>query len=143
MELTARSIRSHQAAAPSTAQVRTGWGLTALAGLFLAFDATGKLMGVAQVLEGTQRLGFGRDAVLPLGIIEAVCIVAYLVPRSSILGALLLTGWFGGAVAAHLRIGDPLLSHTLFPIYAAVVVWTALFLRSSALRVAIRGSDRA
>lgn len=68
-----------------------------------------------------------------IGILEFVCIVVYVIPRSSILGAIVLTGYLGGAVATHVRIGSPLFSHVLFPIYVGVLVWGGLFLREERL----------
>ena len=71
---------------------------------------------------------------MPLGITLLACVLVYLVPRTSVLGALLLTGYLGGAVAAQLRVGNPLLTHALFPIYVAALIWTSLFLRDARLR---------
>jgi hypothetical protein len=72
--------------------------------------------------------------VLVIGVIELVCLVLYLVPQTSVLGALLLTGYLGGAIATHVRVGSPLMSHTLFPIYVALMVWGGLYLREGRLR---------
>jgi len=69
-----------------------------------------------------------------IGIIQLICVVLYLVPRTAVLGALLLTGYLGGAVASQLRVGAPLLSHTLFPIYVAALLWGGLYLREPRLR---------
>jgi hypothetical protein len=84
-------------------------------------------------VEGTVRLGYPESVVLGIGIIELVCLIAYVIPRTSILGAILLTGYLGGAVATHVRIGSPLLSHTFFPIYVGALVWVALLLRDDRL----------
>lgn len=80
------------------------------------------------------QLGYPPDRVLWIGIIELVCVVLYLVPRTAVLGALLLTGYLGGAIATHVRVGSPLLSHTLFPIYVALMLWGGLYLREPRLR---------
>lgn len=105
-----------------------------LAILFLLFDTIIKVLRLPAAVEGTVRLGYPESAVLGIGIIELVCLVAYVIPRTSILGAILLTGYLGGAVATHVRIGSPLLSHTLFPIYVGLLVWGALVLRDDRLR---------
>jgi hypothetical protein len=72
--------------------------------------------------------------VFPIGVILLSCVVAYVIPSTSVLGAVLLTGYLGGAVATHVRVGNPLFSHTLFPIYVALFVWGGLFLRDARLR---------
>ena len=108
--------------------------LTALVALFLAFDAAIKVLQLAPAVEGTTALGYPADRVLPIGVIELVCLALYLVPRTSVLGALLVTGYLGGAIATHVRVVSPLLSHTLFPIYVACLVWGGLYLRETRLR---------
>ena len=108
--------------------------LTALVSLFLAFDITIKVLQLAPAVEGTTALGYPANTVFPIGLIELVCLVLYLVPRTSVLGALLFTGYLGGAIATHVRAGSPLLSHTLFPIYVAFLVWGGLYLREARLR---------
>lgn len=112
----------------------TGRSVSALAVLFLALDALGKLLEVPPVRAGTAQLGFPASIVFTLGVILSLCVVAYAIPKSSVLGAVLLTGYLGGAIAAQARVGNPLLSHTLFPIYVAALVWGGLFLREARLR---------
>jgi hypothetical protein len=107
----------------------TGWILTSLAALFLAMDTVVKLLSLRPAVEGTTQLGYPAGAVSTIGLIQAACLIAYLVPRTNILGAVLLTGYLGGAVATHVRVGSPLFTHTLFPIYIAVLVWGGLWLR--------------
>jgi hypothetical protein len=97
--------------------------------LFLALDSLGKLVQAAPVLAGTAQLGYPVSAVLPLGIALAVCVAAYAIPRTSVLGAVLLTGYLGGAIATHVRVENPLFTHTHFPIYVAAFVWGGIFLR--------------
>ncbi len=116
------------------AQVWTGRVLSGLAVLFLMFDAIGKLLRPPQVIEGTTQLGWPVSALLTLGVIQVVCLIVYLVPRTSVLGAILWTGYLGGAVATHLRLGQPLFSHTLFPTYIAALLWVGLWLRERRLR---------
>jgi hypothetical protein len=106
----------------------------ALTILFLLFDTIVKVLRLPPAVEGTVRLGYPESVVLAIGIIELVCLVTYVIPRTSILGAILLTGYLGGAVATHVRIGSPLLSHTFFPIYVGALVWVALLLRDDRLR---------
>jgi hypothetical protein len=100
----------------------TGRVLSALAVLFLAFDSAGKLLEVPPVVAGSTALGYPAGTVFPIGVILLLCVVAYVVPSTSVLGAVLLTGYLGGAVATHVRAENPLLSHALFPIYVALFV---------------------
>lgn len=112
----------------------TGWVLTGLAALFLLMDAVMKLLALGPAVEGTLQLGYPENVVVPLGALLLTCLVVYVVPRTSVLGAVLLTGYLGGAIATHVRVGSPLLSHTLFPIYVAALVWGGLWLRDARLR---------
>jgi DoxX-like family len=118
----------------SRKQVLTGRVLSTLAVLFLLFDAIGKVMRPKAVVEGTMQLGWPASMILPLGIIQLVCLAFYLIPRTSVLGAILWTGYLGGAVATHVRIGQPLFSHILFPTYIAALLWLGLWLRDRRLR---------
>jgi hypothetical protein len=119
---------------PSTAALWTGRILSTLAILFLVFDGVAKLLRIPPVLEGTRQLGYSTDVVFGLGVTLLTCVLVYLVPRTSVLGAVLLTGYLGGAIATHVRVGNPLLSHVLFPTYVAALVWGGLFLRDARLR---------
>ena len=112
---------------------RVGMVLTTLAALFLTFDTVLKVLKLGPAVEGTVSLGYPLDSVRVIGIVELVCLVLYLVPRTSVLGALLLTGYLGGAIATHVRIGNPLFTHILFPVYVALFVWGGLFLRDPRL----------
>jgi len=106
----------------STRALWTGRVLSGLAVLFLAVDALGKLVAPAQVVEGTVQLGY-RASVLPgLAVVELACLALYLVPRTAVLGAVLWTGYLGGAVATHVRMDHPLFSHVLFPVYIAALL---------------------
>ena len=113
---------------------RVGMVFTTLAGLFLTFDTVLKVLKLGPAVEGTVTLGYPVDSVRVIGVIELVCLVLYLAPRTSVLGALLLTGYLGGAIATHVRIGNPLFTHILFPIYIALFVWGGLYLREPRLR---------
>ena len=86
------------------------------------------------VIDGTIQLGYSRDIVFTLGVILLSCVVAYVIPRTAVLGALLLTGYLGGAVATHVRVENPLFSHVLFPTYVAALLWGGLLLRDARLR---------
>lgn len=117
-----------------TIQSWSGRVLSSVAVLFLLFDSAGKLFEVQPVIDGTLQLGYPRDIVFTLGVILLSCVVAYVVPRTSVLGALLLTGYLGGAVATHVRVDNPLFSHVLFPTYVAALLWGGLLLRDVRLR---------
>jgi DoxX-like protein len=108
--------------------------LTALAVLFLLFDSVIKLMAIPPVVEGLGRLGYPVHLAQGIGILELACVIIYLVRPVAVPGAVLLTGFLGGAVATHVRIGDPLFSHILFPTYVAALLWAGLFLRDDRLR---------
>ena len=121
----------------SRGQMRAGLVCGVLAALFLVLDATAKVVAAKPAVEGTVALGYPAGLVVVIGVIELACVVAYVVPRTAVLGAILLTGYLGGAVATHVRLGNPLASHVLFPVYVALLVWGALFLRDARLRTLI------
>ncbi|MDM0047777.1 DoxX family protein [Variovorax sp. J22R115] len=108
---------------------RIGVGLSGLATLFFILDATGKLLKMEPVLRSTQELGWPVSAVVPLGVLLLLGAVLYAVPRTSVLGAIYLTGFLGGAVATHYRVGSPLATHVLFGVYVGLVMWAGLALR--------------
>jgi len=108
--------------------------LSAIAVVFLLFDSAGKLLKVAPVVEGTAQLGYPESVIQPIGVILLLCVIAYVIPRTAILGAVLLTGFMGGAIATHVRVGSPLMTHELFPIYVAALFWGGLFLPDERLR---------
>jgi hypothetical protein len=107
---------------------------TAVVALFIAFDTILKVLRLDVAVEGTTSLGYPAGTVLWIGVIELVCLVLYLVPRTAVLGALLLTAYLGGAVATHVRISSPLLTHKLFPVYVALLLWGGLYLRDPRVR---------
>jgi hypothetical protein len=115
-------------------QVWVGRILSSIAVLFLVFDSVGKLLQVQPVIDGTIQLGYPRDIVFGLGVTLLSCVVAYVIPRTSVLGALLLTAYLGGAVATHVRVDNPLFTHVLFPTYIAALLWGGLMLRDARLR---------
>jgi hypothetical protein len=118
-----------------------GWAVTGLVALFLLFDSVTKLMRVPVVVEATGQMGFPAATVPVIGGTLLVCLVLHLVPRTAVLGAVLLTGYLGGAVCAQLRIEAPLFSTLLFPVYTGVLVWLGLYLRSAALRALVRAGS--
>jgi DoxX-like family len=121
-------------AKPSKTQRRVGWGLTTLTVLFMLFDAAGKLALEPHVVEATTKIGYPVAAIRPIGIIALICTILYAIPRTAILGAVLLTGFCGGAVASKVRIEDPLFSSVLFGVYFGIIAWAGLYLRDDALR---------
>jgi hypothetical protein len=121
------------------ADVRVGQVLTALVTAFLLFDAVIHVLNIAAVRDGAVTLGFDPDLMPVIGVIEVVCLGLYVVPRTSVLGAVLLTGYLGGAFCAQLRIDAPLLSTLLFPVYTGIVVWAGLWLRDRRVRALVTG----
>lgn len=114
----------------STGQRRTGQILSGIAVAFLLFDAAGKLMRVTPVIEGTVNLGYPESTIVPIGVLLLAGVVLYMIPRTSVLGAIYLTAYLGGAVATHVRVSNPLATHVLFPVYVAALVWGGLGLRN-------------
>jgi hypothetical protein len=114
--------------------VWTGRIISALPVLFLIFDSVIKLVVIDPVVTAFGQLGWPVSVAVGVGTLELFCLAVYLIPRTSIFGAVLLTGFLGGAVATHLRIGDPLLSHTLFPVYVGALLWVGLYLRDGRVR---------
>ena len=123
-----------QSAPVSSKRLWAGRIMSTLAVLFLIFDGVIHVLKPAPVVTGFTDLGWSPTLAVPLGIVELVCLALYLIPRTSVLGSILLTGYLGGAVATNLRVGAPLVSNTLFPIYVAVFRWGGLYLRDNALR---------
>jgi hypothetical protein len=111
--------------------------LSALAILFLSFDTIVKVLRLSVAIEGTTQLGYPESTVFVIGIIQLVCLVLYVIPQTSVFGAILFTGYLGGAIATHLRIGSPLFTHILFPIYVAVLIWGGLYAREPRLRAMV------
>jgi DoxX-like family len=113
----------------SKARLWTGRILSALPALFLLMDGIMKVMKPDFVVKATVELGYPEEVIFGLGIVVLICVVLYIIPYTSVLGAILLTGYLGGAVASHLRHGDPLFSHVLSPVYFAILLWGGLYLR--------------
>ena len=102
--------------------------------LFLLFDVVIHFTKPAPVVTAFEALGWSASLSVPLAIIELACLVLYLIPRTSVLGAVLLTGYLGGAVATNLRVGAPLITNVLFPVYVGVFLWGGLYLRDARVR---------
>lgn len=122
--------------------MKTLWAgriLSAVVILFLIFDGVIKLVPLTPVTEAMDQLGYPTSVSLArgLGILTLVCTALYAIPRTSVLGAILLTGLLGGAIATHLRVGSPLFTHLLFGVYLGLMVWGALYLRDERLRALI------
>ena len=107
-----------------------------LPALFLLVDGVMKLFKPAVVVEATVKLGYSESTILPIGIVLTVCTIIYLIPRTAVLGAILLTGYLGGAVATHVRVGEGLFPVS-FPIIFGVLLWGGLYLRDNRLRTLI------
>jgi hypothetical protein len=130
----ARWQRPTTTAAASRKALWAGRIPSGIAVAFLLFDGAIKLLKVAPAVAGTVQLGYPVGVIRTIGVIELICLAIYLIPRTAVLGAILWTGYLGGAIATHLRVGSPLLSHTLFPIYIALLLWGGLYIRERGLR---------
>ncbi|MCU1385910.1 MAG: hypothetical protein JWL71_4607, partial [Acidobacteria bacterium] len=95
---------------------------------------TMKVLKAAPAVQGTAELGYPAGSIVGIGLLLLACTALYVIPRTSILGALLLTGYLGGAIASQVRVGNPLFSHVFFPVYFAAVIWGALYLRDPRIR---------
>lgn len=127
----------------SKAQVWTGRIMSGLVILFMLFDGIFKFVAPDDLMkESVAQLGYQLHHAPILGTLALICPVLYIIPRTAILGAVLLTGYYGGAIATHVRVDNPLFSHTLFPIYLAILMWGGLWLRSVALRGLVAGNLR-
>ena len=126
-------MKTTTAGEPAAWRRRIGLGLSGLAVLFFLLDASGKLLQIEPVMKGTVELGWPTSAVVPLGLLLLIGAALLAVPRTSVLGAIYLTGFLGGSIAAHYRIGSPLFTHVLFGVYVAVIMWSGLVLRYPAL----------
>jgi hypothetical protein len=115
---------------------RIGYLMSGLVVAFMAFDGAMKLVPLDVVIKSTADLGYPPSPLFMrgLGVLSLICTGLYVVPRSAVLGAILLTAYMGGAVASHLRLGDPLLTHTLFGVYLGLFAWGGLYLRDARVR---------
>ena len=125
---------SSQTAPVSRKKLWAGRIISALPILFLLIDGIMKLIKPLIVMTATVELGYRETVIVPLGVLLLTSTILYAVPRTSVLGAILLTGYLGGAVATNVRVGTPLFSHVLFPVYLGVLIWLGLYLRDARLR---------
>jgi FtsH-binding integral membrane protein len=124
-------------AAPSNAQLWAGRVLSGIAVLFLAFDTAIKFAHIVPVTQTMAQLGIPDHLVLTIALIQALCLILYVIPRTSVLGAILFTGYLGGAIMSNLRVENPLFSHVLSPTYVGALLWVGLYLRDTRLRTLI------
>ncbi len=128
------TVAATTAAPPAKWKTWIGWGLSGIVILFLAMDGAMKFVDVPQVRTATLGIGWPLALDRTIGVIEVTCLVLYAIPRTAVLGAILTTGLLGGAIAAHLRVADPLFSHTLFGVYVGLMTWGGLWLRDARVR---------
>ena len=120
-------------AATSKTVFWSGWVLSGLAIVFLAFDSLIKVLNMAPAVEATTQLGYAASLVVPLGIVELLCLVIYAIPRTAVFGAILMTGYLGGALATQVRAGASLFA-LVFPLIIGALVWGGLLLRDERAR---------
>jgi hypothetical protein len=128
----------------STAKIWAGRAISGLVVAFLLFDGVVKFFMdklPSEALEAITALQWPMELMPTVGTILLGCTLLYIIPRTAVIGAVLLTGYLGGAIASHVRVSNPLFSHTLFPIYVAVLMWLGLFLRDGRLGILIKGSN--
>lgn len=128
-----------------TTMRRTGYVMSGLVAAFMLFDGSIKLVPLDVVLQASADLGYPATAAMAreLGLTALICTALYICPRTAVLGAVLLTGYMGGTVATHLRIGSPIFSHMLFGVYLAVLAWGGLYLRDARIRALLPLRDPA
>src|SRR5258707_11155026 len=132
-----RSTNAQTPASYSKTLSRAGWILSGLTVLFMLLDGTSKLAMEHHVVEATTKIGYPVEVIRPLGIVLLVCTILYAIPRTAIFGAILMTGYLGGAVASKVRIEDPIFSSVLFGVYFGILGWGGVYLRDERLRTLI------
>lgn len=119
----------------SRAALWTGRVLSGLGALFMLFDGGAKVLDlIPPEAKAANSYGWPEHTLFTIGVLALIGTVLYLIPRTAVIGAIFLTGYFGGAIATHLRVGNPLFSHTLFPVYIAAFLWIGLLLRDERVR---------
>jgi len=118
----------------STRRLWTGRVLSGVGALFMLFDGVIHILRITPVVDAFAQLGFPLGTSRALGVIEIICVAIYLLRGTSVLGAILLTGYLGGAIATQVRVGAPLFSTTLFPVYVALFLWGGLYFRDERVR---------
>jgi hypothetical protein len=124
-----------QSSSSSKAMLWAGWGMSGLTVVFMLFDGISKLALERHVVQATTKIGYPEGVIRPLGIVILTCTILYAIPRTAIFGAILLTGFLGGAVASKVRLEDPLFGSILFGVYFGILAWGGLYLRDDRLRV--------
>ncbi len=122
----------------ATAKTWTARVVGSLLVLFLLIDGAGKVLRLAPYVEGTARVGYPASCLIPLGLVLLACTILYVVPRTAVLGAVLLTGYLGGATATHVRMGEPF----LFPVVFGVLLWACLYVRDARVRALLLPRQR-
>jgi hypothetical protein len=130
------SVRRNEMSSQNRKTKWVGYTMSGLVIAFLLFDGSMKLVPFDIVIKATAELGYPASAAFArgLGVLILICTALYALPRTAVLGAVLLTGYMGGAVASHLRAGSPLFTHVLFGVYLALLVWGGLYLRDARVR---------
>ena len=136
-DLTTATPSLHEPMSEPKAYRITSWVLTGLTIAFMLFDSLSKLALESHVVAATSGIGYPVAAIRPIGLILLGCTILYAIPRTAVLGAILLTGFMGGAVASKIRIEDPLFSSILFGVYFGVILWAGLYLRDARVRALI------
>ena len=137
--LTATTMATSNAPATSKVQVWTGRVMAGIVILFMLMDSIFKFTTNPQVIEGTTSLGYQVHHLPIMGTLGLLSIILYIIPRTEFLGAILLTAYWGGAVATHVRLDNPLFSHILFTVYLGILAWGALYLKNEKFRDLILG----
>jgi hypothetical protein len=132
-----QTLAMNQPASISNTAIWTGRVMSGIVILFLLFDGAIKLIPLDIVIETSAQLGIPAHLARTLGVLTLVCTLLYAYPRTAVLGAILLTGYLGGAIYTHLRAGSPLFSHLLFGLYLGLMLWGGLYLRNERLRALI------
>ncbi|MBT1706067.1 DoxX family protein [Chryseosolibacter indicus] len=127
--------------APSKGRIWTARIMGGLVILFMFADSIFKFIPNEEAIKGTTELGFQLHHLPILGTLGLISVLLYALPRTEILGAILLTGYFGGAIATHVRMDNPLFSHVLFPVYLAILAWGSLWLKNERFRKLILGKE--
>lgn len=118
----------------SKGQLWTGRVMSAIPVLFLLMDSVGKFIMPKEVIDGTLELGYPLSVIFGLGVVLLISTLLYAFPRTSFLGAILLTGYLGGAISTHVRVLNPWATHILFPVYLSIFIWGGLYLRNPKVR---------
>ena len=138
MATTTKAIHNQMTLAIHNRTLWAGRIISALPALFLLIDGTMKLVKPPVVVEATIKLGYSDSVIIGLGVLLLACTIIYLIPRTAVLGAILLTGYLGGAIATHVRVGDPLFT-IIFPVILGTMIWGGLYLRDERLRSLFAG----